>query len=248
LHSYNLGPKGLAGKNNFLTTLYACRGKYIALCDGDDYWTNENKLQKQVDFLEANSEYSICFTNSYVANESEGFEFSEKKTLFDKSEIDKTIEQDSLLYSNCLLTPTTLFRNTGKPLPHWFMKVQFGDWSLHIINSFNGKIKYLSDVTGVYRRHGKGVFASLNSKKQLINYLNTGEIIRKNISKQAADKMKPGQVSRLRNLLQLFLEDNERKFYIFYLIKYRSILPAREFIGSFLFLFRSKKHIAKLEK
>src|ERR1700683_5373651 len=63
LHPYNLG---LDGKNNSVETLKNCNGKYVALCEGDDFWTDPYKLQKQIDFLEENTDFSICFHNSKI--------------------------------------------------------------------------------------------------------------------------------------------------------------------------------------
>src|SRR5690348_1801255 len=53
---------------NFRSALKSCRGKYIALCEGDDFWIDRNKLQQQVDFLEENPQYSIACSNRIVVD------------------------------------------------------------------------------------------------------------------------------------------------------------------------------------
>ena len=61
--------KNLGAINNFYYALSQCKGKYIAYCEGDDYWIDENKLQMQVDFLEKNPEYGMCYTNFNLVSE-----------------------------------------------------------------------------------------------------------------------------------------------------------------------------------
>src|SRR5690606_24296792 len=57
-----------SGRFNFIYNLYSARGKYIAFCEGDDYWTNTDKLQQQIKILESNKIYNICFHNAFIAN------------------------------------------------------------------------------------------------------------------------------------------------------------------------------------
>lgn len=61
--------KNLGANQNFYYTFSNAKGKYIAYCEGDDYWIDENKLQMQVDFLENNPEYGMCYTNFNLVSE-----------------------------------------------------------------------------------------------------------------------------------------------------------------------------------
>ncbi len=80
LHNKNVG-----AINNQNITMKNCTGKYIACLEGDDYWSDPNKLQKQIDFLEANPEFSFCFHNAYVYDEDTRTEYlfnSDKGAFF----------------------------------------------------------------------------------------------------------------------------------------------------------------------
>jgi len=62
------------GRTNNITNLYACRGEYIAMLDGDDYWISEDKLQRQVDFLDENPEYVMTFHDALIISATNAFE------------------------------------------------------------------------------------------------------------------------------------------------------------------------------
>ena len=91
-----------------------CTGKYIAICEGDDYWTDLNKLQKQVDFLEDNIDFSICFTDYIIFEEnSKKFIFPELKKKYNRKTV---FSRYNLILSNIIPTATVMFKNRKEVL------------------------------------------------------------------------------------------------------------------------------------
>jgi glycosyltransferase involved in cell wall biosynthesis len=139
-------------RKNFEQTLLACTGKYIAICEGDDYWTDNNKLQKQVDFLEANDEYKICFHNTAIVYEDTG-----KTENANKPDQPETTSMIDLIDHWYMMTCSMVFRNEVKVFPSWFTKAFNTDYALQMLIMGNGgKIGYLPDTMAVYRKHSEG--------------------------------------------------------------------------------------------
>lgn len=149
------------GRYNFIENLKSCSGKYIALCEGDDYWTDPLKLQKQVYFLEANPEYSLCFHNVKIYNE-------EEKT-FQKDTITRTVNEttgeEDLAKGNYIQTPSVVLRNDFE-IPSWFNKVSLGDWSLYMLSIKGRKVYKFEEEMAVYRLHSKSIWSKLDQEKR----------------------------------------------------------------------------------
>jgi glycosyltransferase involved in cell wall biosynthesis len=131
-----------------MRTIKECDGKYVAICDGDDYWIDEYKLQKQVGFLESNPEYSIVYTR--VRKLFPNGEFKESNATPKKI----TTDFEDLILDNYIPSATVLFKNlqySGK-LPFWIVKFPYGDWPTYLWTvKDGGKIHFLDEVTAVYR-------------------------------------------------------------------------------------------------
>ena len=145
---------------NFIRTLEACKGKYIALCEGDDYWTDPYKLQKQVDFLEGNEEFVICFHQVKVLRNNFIIED------FITKDVPEVTVFDDLIDGNYIHTPSVVFRNilTDVTLPKNFVNTPLGDFYLYLIISQHGKIKKIREEMAVYR-FGVGLWSSNNNEE-----------------------------------------------------------------------------------
>ncbi len=142
-------------------------GKYIALCEGDDYWTDPYKLQKQVDFLEANPEYVVCCHNAKIVDEN-GVLIQEKK--LPKLNQDRDYTSIELQKGAFLLTLSLVFRNVGiTSFPSVFNGTLNGDTITISLLGAHGKGRYIEDIQpAVYRVHSGGVWSLMDIKKRLI--------------------------------------------------------------------------------
>jgi glycosyltransferase involved in cell wall biosynthesis len=153
---------GLVG--NFVRTFRACRGEYVALLDGDDYWTNPLKLQRQAEFLDSHPECSICFHDAAVLLPDDTV-CGTNYTAADQKEISSV---EDLFATNFIATCSAMLRRGAVPeLPSWYAGCLWEDWPLYILYAERGKIGYLNEVMAVYRNHGRGLWSALDSVEQL---------------------------------------------------------------------------------
>lgn len=145
------------------------KGKYIALCEGDDYWTDPYKLQKQVDFMETNPDYTICFHNVDVIHEN----LNKIIKIFPTEEMKKReFSFENLLTYNFIQTNSVMYRwnafeNIIDKIPNNILP---GDWYLHLIFARQGKIHFMEDVMSVYRVNDGGIWGGKNDDVKLIKY------------------------------------------------------------------------------
>lgn len=141
---------------NSIRILENCRGKYMAALEGDDYWIDPLKLQKQTDFMEANPEFAICFTNTRVeffdgAEEPFQLNYKIEKDVFELKDLIAEHEVWFMGTATLFYTMKSIY-----PVQPWFYKTKSGDIPMIMLAARHGKIKYLPDVTAAYRRHAAG--------------------------------------------------------------------------------------------
>jgi glycosyltransferase involved in cell wall biosynthesis len=137
------------GRHNFLETLKAARGKYLAFSDGDDYWIDPDKLQKQFDYMESHHEVSMSIHNAYKVDENDN-----RLSIFPDVKSASIIDPQAIIEKGggYCATNSALFRNSMlDDMPQWFIDAFVGDYSLYLLAIHNGKIGLLPDVMSCYR-------------------------------------------------------------------------------------------------
>lgn len=164
--------KNMGMTKNYMRTVQAARGKYIALCEGDDFWTDPLKLQKQVDFMELNPECTLCFhayqtiyikpDNSSTLGPIIGGKITNNKIISSENAIERVYAR----------TVTILFRaKVINPPPEWIFKAPYGDYPLLLTCASKGSIGYLAgSPMAVYHRGSLGSYnqKAFGSEKEVL--------------------------------------------------------------------------------
>jgi glycosyltransferase involved in cell wall biosynthesis len=209
----------IGGTRNWLRTMALCSGKYIALLDGDDYFTDVLKLQKQYDRLESNPEFVLCFHG--VEEKYDDIEGMDKTVIFEKEVFELP---DFLQRGWFIRTASTFFRNGVAPLepPDWVYDFPYRyDTILHVFLCMHGKAIFLRDVMSVWRRHSKGM--SRTFSRDAVKNMKTVVALAKRLDEYSgfrhSDKVKEYISQAYSDLFILILSSKDRVRYIPELIK-----------------------------
>jgi len=142
----------------------AARGRYVALLDGDDYWTSDDKLRAQVEFLEARPDLTISFHNVQVVDEHS----QSTGRLWNAPGQQEVSGLHELLRGNFIASTSVMYRRTAvADVPAWYDRFPITDWPLHVIYALAGRIGYLDRTLGAYRLHSGGSFSTLGEREKL---------------------------------------------------------------------------------
>lgn len=149
-------------KDNFLRTLNATQGDFVAYLEGDDYWIDPHKLQKQFDFLQKNSDFSLVCHRAKILDMDEGSEY-----VLNDSNVKEISTVEDLCRQNFIYANSVLFNVPQNRFEGYELDSPVADWVLWVYASQYGKIKYFHKPMSVYRKHGGGVFSMKSDVERL---------------------------------------------------------------------------------
>jgi glycosyltransferase involved in cell wall biosynthesis len=234
LQPYNVGPAA-----NFLNLLKNHAAEFIAYLEGDDFWTDSYKLQKQVDFLKLKPTVAGCFHDVVVVDEA-GRVIRENYYIPPK---DLFLQSDCLEYGGAYCTGSLVFRSyVLSTLPDWFIKSPT-DYAIDFLLTEFGSIAHLRESMGAYRIHEKGIWQGNQQHLNLEKVIDRYKVYLSNNN----FRMKYGgffkkRISEVSNSLAIHYQTNHesrKKWkYIFSYVRYaqpKDLKMLRYLIGSLLF-------------
>ena len=230
---------GCYGQKIFVQTLQACQGEYIALLDGDDYWTTPDKLQQQVDYLDNHLECAICFHDvTTIFEDNAGL-----PRRYNDYQPSQFSQLENILKSNFIPTCSTLYRRgLFSEFPDWYYDTVCGDWVLHVLNARHGKIGYINNSMGVYRVHQNGLFSGMKKIQQLKEAIKFYELLNEYLEFEYNHIIKSEEIYRYLTCLSIYQQEGtlaRQKQYIHKLIQTLLGNPAIGCIAIFKFIKRS---------
>lgn len=157
-----LSEKNVGALQNERHAMSLARGRYVALCEGDDYWTDEYKLQKQVGFLESNPGYTICFHNRMIEKSGELFFDNGLERFVDHDGIGFDLTPE-LFYNNWITYPFSMvFRRKSFSLGWYDEYTYFRDSHMILLMLLQGKGYIFNFIGGVRTVHEDSMYHSMN--------------------------------------------------------------------------------------
>lgn len=212
-----------SAEENIRGLFLRCQSKYAALCDGDDYFTDETKLQRQFEFLENEQDCSLCFHPVKVIHEC-----GESKTRVFPDEArlpggfrTKYDLADLILTGNFIQTNSVVYRwRFASGLPDWFRADLLpSDWYWHVIHAENGKIGFINRTMSVYRRHENAAFYKTDENIELeqrrtngLNELKMYQAFRDHFPERFRNEIDSLANGVFVRFLQIKLEENDPEF------------------------------------
>jgi len=161
-----LQEKNVGAAQNWIDLITKPISKYIAYFEGDDYWTDPLKLQKQVDFLEGNPDFSLSFHNALIKWEDDSL----PDKLFCPPNQKEISTIDDVIKGWFIPSASMVFRTEViRPLPNWFKTIYNGDYALHLLAAYKGKIGYINKPMAIYRKANGSLSFSVGQNIEYIN-------------------------------------------------------------------------------
>ena len=179
--------------SNLMATMAACTGEFVAFLEGDDYWTDTSKLQRQVEAMRTNPNCSFCFHDAKVIYE---FQLGRPSILFSQQATHalpppaedapflQFTQTDLACVGWVVPSASMLFRAASlpQPIPNWFVGVHSGDYTLHLLSTRWGPALYLPRVMSAYRLHAQSIsIAGHKSELQFERRIHEGKMFKQHV-------------------------------------------------------------------
>ncbi len=161
---------------NFWHTYEACRGQYLAILEGDDYWTSPAKLQRQVDFLDKHEGCVLCFHRAHIIDEWTNSErldlglFSPVRYGLGPLEKREFYGVEDILQED-FIPPCSIVLRNGllDGFPKWLSEIAVHDWPIKVLCAERGQLGYIDDTLAAYRLHAGSIRTGMSSEARLKN-------------------------------------------------------------------------------
>jgi len=179
--------QGVGG--NICEVLTSCQGEYIALLEGDDYWIASDKLQLQIDFLEANPDFVLSFHTAKLYSEEENRDSGLRTGL---NSLSGTVFSWADLTDDGVfpVTCSVVYRRSALNLPQWVRGLRIVDVVIFSLLAQNGLFKYVDQVMSVYRIHNGGIWSGSSVLDRHVYPLPTFEHLNRHYQFRYADEFK----------------------------------------------------------